>query len=408
MQPHLVGLVTALVGFTSSFAVVLAGLRTVGADAHQAASGLVVLCAVQGVVTVVLSQRHRTPLTAAWSTPGAALLVATGAVTGGWPAAVGAFLVSGALLVLTALWRPLGRLVAAIPAPLAQAMLAGVLLTLCLAPVQGLVTSPLLVGPVVLLWLVLLRVAPRWAAPAAFAAALVVAVVVATADGRPPALAAPLLVPTVPVFTPAALVGIALPLYLVTMASQNVPGAAVVASAGYRVPWREALLVTGVGSMAGAPVGGHAVNLAAITAALPASPDAHPDPARRWVAARTAGLCYVVLAVLAPTLTDLVDAAPPGLVEAVAGLALLPALGSALTVAVADAGRRVPALVTFLLAASSVTIVGVGSAFWGLVAGLVAWWWLAPRRAPEPVPPTTTGPGRPGDEAGRPRASDAV
>ncbi|GIG40745.1 benzoate/H(+) symporter BenE family transporter [Cellulomonas phragmiteti] len=382
MQPHLVGLVTALVGFTSSFAVVLAGLRAVGADARAATSGLVVLCAVQGLVTIVLSQRHRVPLTSAWSTPGAALLVATGAVAGGWPAAVGAFLVCGALLVLTALWRPLGRLVAAIPAPLAQAMLAGVLLTLCLAPVRALVATPLLVAPVVLLWLVLLRVAPRWAAPAAFALALVVAVVVATADGRPPALVAPLVELTVPVLTPAALVGVAVPLYLVTMASQNVPGAAVVASAGYTVPWREALLLTGVGTMAGAPAGGHAVNLAAITAALPASSDAHPDPDRRWLASRTAGVCYLVLAALAPTLTALVDAAPAGLVEAVAGLALLPALGAALTVAVAAADRRVPALVTFLLAASSVTIAGVGSAFWGLAAGLAAWWWLAPRVRP--------------------------
>lgn len=379
MQPHLVGLVTALVGFTSSFAVVLAGLRAVGADARGAASGLVALCAVQGVVTILLSQRYRIPVTSAWSTPGAALLVATGTVVGGWPAAVGAFLVCGALLVVTALWRPLGRLVAAIPAPIAQAMLAGVLLTLCLAPVRALVDAPLLVAPVVLLWLVLLRVAPRWAAPAAFALALVVAVVVATRDGRPPALVAPLLELTAPVLTPAALVGIAVPLYLVTMASQNVPGAAVLASAGYRVPWRASLLVTGVGTLAGAPAGGHAVNLAAITAALPASEDAHPDPAHRWLASRTTGLCYLVLAALAPTLTALVDAAPPGLVEAVAGLALLPALGSALAVAAADPARRIPALVTFLLAASAVTIAGIGSAFWGLTAGLAAWWWLAPR-----------------------------
>lgn len=393
LQPHLVGFVAALVGFTSSFAVVLAGLRAVGADARQAASGLVVLCAVQGIVTVVLSQRYRTPVMTAWSTPGAALLVATGTVAGGWPAAVGAFLVSGLLLVVTALWRPLGRLVAAIPSPLAQAMLAGVLLTLCLAPVTALVAAPLLVAPVVLLWLVLLRAAPRWAAPAAFALALVLAVVVTTRAGHPPALVAPLVEPTAPAFTPAALVGIAVPLSLVTMAAQNVPGAAVLASAGYVVPWRGALLATGLGSVAGAAGGAHAVNLAAITAALPASADAHPDPAQRWRSARTAGWCYVGLAALAPTLTALVDAAPDGLVTAVAGLALLPALGSALAVAAADPARRVPALVTFLLAASSVTIAGVGSAFWGLVAGLVAWWWLRPP-APDPAP-TPTGPDHP-------------
>src|SRR5690606_35781853 len=256
LRPVLAGLVTALVGFTSSFAVVLAGLRAVGATPDQAASGLLALCVTQGAGILWLTWRHRTPLTLAWSTPGAALLVSTGAVTGGWPAAVGAFCVVGALVLLTALWPRLGDLVAAIPTPIAQAMLAGVLLTLCLAPVRSLVATPLLVAPAVLTWLVLLRVAPRWAAPAALAVTLAV-VGYEAVDGGTLAWsdAVPRLDLTTPSLSWQAVVGLAVPLCVVTMASQNVPGVAVMASFGYRVPWRESMTVTGLATLAGATAG---------------------------------------------------------------------------------------------------------------------------------------------------------
>lgn len=250
-------------------------------------------------------------------------------------------------------------------------MLAGVLASLCLAPVRGLVDDPLRIAPVALVWLALLRLAPRWAAPAAFATALAIIAVDAGRHG----LGGPLL-PTLDLTAPtlswAALLGIALPLYVVTMASQNVPGVAVLGSFGYRVPWRATMAVTGLGTVLGAPAGGHAVNLAAITAALAASPDAHPDPARRWRAARTTGWAYVVIAALATALTTLVAAAPAGILAAVAGLALVPTLGSALAGALADdaPGHREAAVVTFLVAASGVSVLGVGAAFWALVAGL--------------------------------------
>lgn len=373
-QPVSVGIVTAVVGFTSSFAVVLAGLTAAGADTAQAASGLVALTVLQGAGTIWLSRRFRRPLTVAWSTPGAALLAATGPVAGGWPAVVGAFLVTGALVVLTGLWGRLGRLVAAVSAPLAQAMLAGVLLPLCLEPVRALATRPLLVLPIVVVWVVLIRFAPRWASPAAFLLALVI-VVVAAGGIRPQP---PVLALTVPSWSPAALVGIALPLYVVTMASQNVPGVAVLSAAGFTVPWRYAMVLTGAGTVLGAPAGGHAVNLAAITAALPASPEAHPDPGRRWVAAQAGGVAMLVLAVGATTLTGLVAAAPEGVIESVAGLALLGTFAAALSAAFATPGpaadgpsARVPAAVALLCAASGTVIGGIGSAFWGLLAGLV-------------------------------------
>lgn len=374
-QPVSVGVVSAVIGVTSSFAVVLAGLSAAGADPAQAASGLVVLTALMGLATIWLSRRFRRPLTIAWSTPGAALLASTGAVAGGWPAAVGAFVVVGLLVVATGLVRPLGRLVGAIPAPIAQAMLAGVLLPLCLAPVRALVERPLLVAPIVVLWVVLSRVAPRWASPAAFGLALVI--VMALADGWG-WLQAPRIALTVPSFSLAAMVGVALPLWVVTMASQNVPGVAVLGAAGYRVPWRYAMVLTGAGTALGAPAGAHAINLAAITAALPASPEAHPDPTRRWIACQANGVTCLLLAPLATTLAALVAAAPPGVVESVAGLALLGTFGAALAgaLAVADgtpdaAVARVPAAATFLVSAAGVTIAEIGGAFWGLLAGVV-------------------------------------
>ena len=390
LQPVLAGVVTALVGFASSFTVVLAGLRAVGASDAQAASGLLVLCVAAGLCAVWLGLRHRLPMAIAWSTPGAALLVATGPVPGGWPAAVGAFLVAGLLIVAAGLVPALGRAVAAIPAPIASAMLAGVLLPLCTAPVRALVEVPRLAGPVVLTWLVLHRFARRWAVPAALAVAAVAIVLTAPASGPGRLHLAPVVELTTPAWTVPAVVGLALPLFLVTMAAQNVPGMAVLAGYGYRAPLGSALRVTGLASALGAPAGGHAVNLAAITAALAAGPDAHPDPDRRWIASVTAGIGMALLGLGAGAATALVLLSPPILVEAVAGLALLGALAGAVSAAVAEPGAREAAVVTFVVTASGVSLLGVGGAFWGLLAG-----WLmllvfrrrsTPERPAEPQP----------------------
>ncbi|MEV8264603.1 benzoate/H(+) symporter BenE family transporter [Microbacterium sp. NPDC077057] len=372
-RPIVAGIVTALVGFTSSFAVVLTGLDAVGASAAQAASGLLAVSLAMGLACIVLAWRYRMPITAAWSTPGAALLVATGSVEGGWPAAVGAFLVTASLILLTALWPALGALIARIPPSIAQAMLAGVLLPLCLAPITGIVANPWGVLPVVLTWLVFARLAPRWAVPLAFvAAAAVVAVTLVTA-GTPvdPAVLLPRFELTMPAFTVGALVGIALPLFIVTMASQNVPGIAIMRSFGYEVPWRPAMLVTGLGTALGAPAGGHAINLAAISAALAASPDADPDPARRWLAGVSTGASYLVLGAFSAAFATLVVLAPTAVIPAVAGLALFGAFGAAVQQAIDDPGERLPAVVTFLVAASGIAVLGVSAAFWALVAGLL-------------------------------------
>lgn len=372
-RPIVAGIVTALVGFTSSFAVVLTGLDAIGASAAQAASGLLAVSLAMGLACIVLAWRYRMPITAAWSTPGAALLVATGSVEGGWPAAVGAFLVTAALILLTALWPALGALIARIPPSIAQAMLAGVLLPLCLAPITGVVANPWGVVPVVLTWLVFARLAPRWAVPLAFvAAATVVAVSLVSAGTRvDPAVLLPRFELTMPAFTVGALVGIALPLFIVTMASQNVPGIAIMRSFGYEVPWRPAMLVTGLGTALGAPAGGHAINLAAISAALAASPDADPDPDRRWLAGVSTGASYLVLGAFSAAFATLVVLAPTAVIPAVAGLALFGAFGAAVQQAIDDPGERLPAVVTFLVAASGIAVLGVSAAFWALVAGLL-------------------------------------
>lgn len=372
-RPIIAGVVTALVGFTSSFAVVLTGLAAVGATPGQAASGLLALSLTMGIACIVLATRYRMPITAAWSTPGAALLAATGVVEGGWSAAVGAFLVVAALILLTALVPQIGALIASIPASIAQAMLAGVLLPLCLAPVTGLALNPWGVAPVAITWLIFARLAPRWAVPLAFVAATVVVIIGVVASGKTvdPSLLIPLLEWTAPTFTLGAVIGIALPLFVVTMASQNVPGIAIMRSYGYEVPWRPAMLVTGLGTAAGAAAGGHAINLAAISAALAAAPEADPDPRRRWVAGLSTGISYVLLGGCAAAFAALALLAPPAVIPAVAGIALFAAFGSSVQQAIDDPGERIPAVVTFLVAASGIAVLGISAAFWAIVAGLL-------------------------------------
>lgn len=374
-QPIVAGIVTALVGFTSSFAVVVAGLRAVGATAEQAASGLLALTVVFGLGIIVLSMRTRAPITLAWSTPGAAMLVSMGtSYHAGWPAAVGAFLVVGVLIVVTGLVPALGDAISRIPTPIAQAMLAGVLLTLCLAPMRSLVDAPALAIPVLLIWLAATRWVPRWALPLALLTALVAIGIHVAVAGTDVASATwvPTLEVTAPEFDPAAVIGIGVPLFIVTMASQNIPGVAVLSSFGYATPWRAAMTVTGAGTLLAAPFGGHAINLAALSAALSAGEEAGPDRSRRWIAAVTAGISYLVLAALSGVLVTVAAIAPGGLIEAVAGLALLGTFAAAVVGAFTAADTRVPAALTFIAAASGVTFFGIGGAFWGLVIGLIA------------------------------------
>ncbi|WP_228265829.1 benzoate/H(+) symporter BenE family transporter [Microlunatus elymi] len=322
---------------------------------------------------MLLARRFRMPITIAWSTPGAALLAGSGAISGGWSAAVGAFAVTGVLIMITGLWPRLSELIGRIPTSVAQAMLAGVLLPLCLEPITAVVRQPLAVGPVLLCWLIMLKLAPRWAVPASFATAAVVIMISLLDHGTMPSVSRLFPHPelTLPHFGTPAMIGIAVPLYIVTMASQNLPGVAVMRSYDYQVPWRPSMLITGASTIVAAPFGGHAINLAAISAALAAAPEADPNPNRRWVAAYSAGVSYLVLGLCSAAFATLVTLAPAGVVAAVAGIALIPTLASSIASALERADERLPAAITFLVAASGVTVLGISSAFWALVAGLL-------------------------------------
>jgi benzoate membrane transport protein len=322
-----------------------------------------------GLGSLLFSWRTRLPVIFAWSTPGAALLAGATVPGGGYADAVGAFVVAGALYALTGLFRPLGELVARIPMPLANAMLAGVLLVLCVEPFLALADEPAAIAPVLLTWLVLVRVARRWAVPGAFAAAVVVIVANGSLGDVRAADLAPTLTWTTPSLDPLTVLAIGLPLYLVTMTSQNIPGVAVMASFGYPAPLRPALAFSGAVTVAAAPLGGYSINLAAISAALAAGPTAGDDPERRWVAGVSSGVTNLVLGPLAALVTTVAAVAPTGVVAAVAGVALLGTFGSAAAAALADVGVRDAAALTFVVAASGLTIAGVGPAFWALVAG---------------------------------------
>lgn len=369
IQPISAGIVAAITGFATSFALVIAGLQAVGATEAQASSGLLALCLVVGILSVILTWLLRIPLSFAWSTPGAALLLAAGSGSTTFAAAVGAFVVCALLIVLCGLWPPLANAMTRIPKPLASAMLAGILFPICLAPIQASIELPLLALPIVITWLVLYRFAPRWAVPGAMAVAAVAIAISAGTDWMATATLAPQLVFVAPVFEPAVILSLGVPLFVVTMAGQNVPGVVVMSTFGYTVPTRTALVGSGAASGVGALFGGHVINLAAITAALMASPEAHPDKAKRWIASFTAGVAYLVLGLGAGVATALVAASPPIIITAVAGLAVLGALIASLTGALDDPHSRVAAVATFLVVASGIVVLGVGSAFWGLLVG---------------------------------------
>lgn len=365
---------------------VIAGLRAVGATPAQASSGLLAVCFAVAIVAIVGALWLRIPLAIAWSTPGAAVLLAARGHHISFSDAVGAFLVSSALILLSGLWPLLGRTIVRIPRPLASAMLAGVLFPICLAPIQAVATLPLFAGPVVIVWLVLFRLAPRWAVPAAMAVA-VVAVLVFAGTGW---FHASDLVPSVtfvaPTFSPLVILSIGLPLFIVTMAGQNVPGFTVLTTYGYAPPPRFALVGTGLGSGAANLFGGHAINLGAITAAIMSGPESHSDPSKRWVATLTNGLLYIPLGLAAGVAAALVSAAPTVLITAVAGLAVLGALITSVVNALEDPAHRVTAIVTFLIVASGIVVLGIGSAFWGLLVGAIVMLWLGWRRRASKTP----------------------
>ncbi|TCP12487.1 benzoate membrane transport protein [Crenobacter luteus] len=375
------GFVTVLVSFTSSAVIVVQAAGTLGATPAETASWMLALGLGMGLTCIGLSLRYRVPVVTAWSTPGAAMLI-TSASGVAMSDAVGAFLVSAALITLFGFTGWFERAIRRIPVSLASGMLAGVLLRFGLDVYAAMKTQFGLVFAMFCVYLVARRLQPRYAIVATLAAGVAFAFFhdQLRLAGLSFALAAPVF--TMPTFSTGALIGVALPLFIVTMGSQNVPGVAVIRASGYQVPVSPLVGWTGVATLLLAPFGAYALNLAAITAAISLGREAHEDPARRYVAAVAAGVFYLAVGAFGATVSALFAAFPKELVLAIAGLALLGTIGNGLAAALRDDAEREPALITFLVTASGVTLFGVGSAFWGLVAGVLALLVLNARRQP--------------------------
>lgn len=361
--------VASFVGFAASVAVVLAAAQALGATQDQTVSWIAALCVAKGLSSIALSWRYRMPIISAWSTPGAALIAASTGV--GMNAAVGGFMVAAILLIATALVRPLGQLIARIPMPIASAMLAGVIFRFVVAVFDGMRVEPLLVGAIVLIFLIVRSFNPFGAVIAALVGGVAIAFASGLAAMPPLPPFAPDFIWIGPRFEPAVMIGIGVPLYLVTMAAQNLPGFAVLRQAGYEPPTSAALAVTGLASLLSAPFGAHMVNMAAISAAICTGPDTHADPKQRWKAGIWYGLIWCLIALLVAPILVIMLAMPQTLIVAVAGLGLIGSLAGSLGGAMADERQRFAAVITFAVGASGLSILGVGAAFWALMAGLI-------------------------------------
>ena len=367
------GFVAVLVGFTSSIAIVFSAATALGATPAQTASWMWALGVGMGFCTVLPSLWLRQPVMIAWSTPGAAVL-ATAGVAGGFDMAqaTGAFIVCAALITLFGATGWFEKLLDRIPMPIASALLAGVLTRFGLDAFVALKSAFTLVVLMLAAYLIGRRLWARYAVPGVLA----VGVVYAAATGQLHlggvhwGLTMPVF--TAPEFTWRACVSLALPLFVVTMASQNLPGVAAIRAAGYAMPISKIITLTGVATLVLAPFGAFALNLSAITAAICMGREAHPDPDKRYIAAVSNGVIYCIVGLFGAAVTGLLTAFPRELVVAIAGLALLGSIGGGLALALKEDAHREAALITFLVTLSGVTLAGIGSAFWGVVAGALA------------------------------------
>ncbi len=367
------GFVAVLVGFTSSVAIVFQAANAFGATPGQIGSWMWALGLGMGLCSLAASLWLRQPVMVAWSTPGAAVLATAGASGAfGMDEAVGAFMVCAALITLCGVTGWFEAIMDRIPIALASALLAGVLARFGMDAFLAAQSAFALVLLMLLAYLAGRRWWPRYAVPVV----LVVGMVCAVAQGRMQAVSVPwsLTVPefTAPQFTWRATLNLALPLFVVTMASQNLPGVAAIRAAGYSMPISRLITLTGLATLILAPFGAFALNLAAITAAICMGREAHPDPRRRYVAAAASGAIYCVVGLFGAAVAGVLTALPSELVLAVAGLALLGSIGGGLAVAVKDESHREAALITFLVTLSGFQWLGIGSAFWGIAAGALA------------------------------------
>ncbi|MDI6025259.1 benzoate/H(+) symporter BenE family transporter [Corticibacterium sp. UT-5YL-CI-8] len=359
--------VAAIVGFGGTLAIIIAAANALGATQAQTASWVTAICLAMAVETLWLSWRYKMPVITAWSTPGAALVAASSGFT--MAEGVGAFIVAAALLVATGFFKPLTRLISKIPGSVASAMLAGIVVTFVMGAFRAAPGDPLFVLPLLVAFFVIRLFNPAMSVLFVLVGGGLFALLTGRVGGLP-SLGFSTLTLTMPAFSLQALMGLALPLYLVTMASQNLSGLSVLRAAGYEPPAGPLIAVTGLVSLLTAPFNALTTNLAAISAAICTGPDVHPDPAKRWLTGPFYAFYYLLFAIFGASLVALFAVMPPSLIALVAGLGLIGALSNALTIALKDEEDRMAAVTAFAVTASGLSFLGVGSAFWGLVAGL--------------------------------------
>ncbi|ESY67808.1 benzoate transporter [Mesorhizobium sp. LNHC221B00] len=360
--------VAAIVGFGGTLAIVIAAAHAVGATQIQTASWVTTICLAMAIESLWLSWRTKMPVITAWSTPGLALMAASSGFSIG--EAVAAFIVTAILLIATGLFKPLTQLISRIPPSVASGMLAGIVVTFALNAVKTVPVDPWLILPLIAAFFIIRLFNPALSVLAVLIGGGLAAFLTGRVGGLPtPELSTLTLI--APDFTAKAMIGLALPLYLVTMASQNLSGLAVLRAAGYHPEPGPLIGVTGLFSLLSAPFGGSTTNLAAISAAICTGPDVHPDPAERWKTGPFYALAYLIFAIFGASLVAIFAVLPQSLIVLVAGLALMASLANALAIALKDEGQRMAATVTFVVTASGLTLFGVGAAFWGLIAGLV-------------------------------------
>lgn len=370
-HPVIAGLISVIVNYGGTFILVFQAAKVAGLSPELTASWVWSISIGVGVTGIILSWMSREPIITAWSTPAAAFLV-TALATTPYAEAVGAYLISAAAFVALGLSGWFERVIRLIPPGVASGLLAGILLQFGIKAFGGMSIDPVLAGLLIVTYVVLKRFSARYAVVGILVLGLLLLLMQDRVDlsGLTLKLAAPVF--TLPAFSLNALLSVALPLFLITLTGQYMPGMLVLRNDGFKTSANPIVTVTGLGSLLMAPFGSHAFNIAAITAAIATGREAHEDPSKRWIAGIAAGLCYILVGVFGVTLAAVFMAFPATFITTLAGLALLGTIGSSLASALADTKTREASLITFLAAAANISLLGIGGAFWGLVIGLAA------------------------------------
>ena len=393
-HPVVAGLISVIVNYGGTFILVFQAAKVAGLSPELTASWVWSISIGVGVTGIILSWLTREPIITAWSTPAAAFLV-TALATTPYAEAVGAYMISAAAFVVLGLSGWFERLIRLIPPGVAAGLLAGILLQFGIKAFGGMSIDPVLAGLLIVTYVVLKRFSARYAVVGILVLGLLFLLMQDRVDlsGLSLKLAAPLF--TMPAFSLNALLSVALPLFLITLTGQYMPGMLVLRNDGFKTSANPIVTVTGLGSLLMAPFGSHAFNIAAITAAIATGREAHEDPSKRWIAGIAAGVCHILVGVFGVTLAAVFMAFPATFITTLAGLALLGTIGGSLATALADAKTREASLITFLAAAANISLLGIGGAFWGLVIGLVAYAVLngaLPRSARPAAAASTTEP----------------